>query len=69
MEYYNNNNSVSWWLGGSLVGVGTSLANGCTSGHGVCGLPRLSLRSLVAVVLFMTTGVIMATFRYHYPFI
>lgn len=42
--------------GGFLVGFGTRLGNGCTSGHGVCGLGRLSLRSLAAVVSFLTTG-------------
>jgi hypothetical protein len=41
---------------GLLVGVGTRLGSGCTSGHGVCGLARLSLRSLVATLCFMTTG-------------
>lgn len=47
------------WLmipGGFLVGWGTRMGNGCTSGHGVCGLGRLSLRSLVAVISFLTTG-------------
>ena len=44
---------------GFLVGFGTRLGNGCTSGHGVCGLARLSRRSLVAVVTFM--GLAMAT--------
>lgn len=43
-------------LAGFLVGVGTRMGNGCTSGHGVCGLGRLSVRSLVAVLSFMTTG-------------
>ena len=43
-------------LGGLLVGFGTRLGSGCTSGHGVCGLSRLSIRSLVAVCLFMATG-------------
>jgi len=43
---------------GLLVGWGTSLGSGCTSGHGVCGLGRLSLRSLAAVVSFMTTGAV-----------
>jgi len=41
---------------GLLVGYGTRMSNGCTSGHGVCGLGRLSLRSLAAVVVFMLTG-------------
>ena len=43
---------------GLLVGFGTTLANGCTTGHGVCGLSRGSPRSLVAVVTFMVTGAI-----------
>ncbi len=41
---------------GLLVGVGTRLANGCTSGHGVCGLARLSGRSLANVLVFMAAG-------------
>ena len=48
-------------LAGALVGVGTRLANGCTSGHGVCGLSRMSVRSAVAVVTFMGTGFLVAT--------
>jgi uncharacterized protein len=43
-------------LAGLLVGIGTALGSGCTSGHGVCGLARLSPRSLAAVVTFMTAG-------------
>ena len=46
---------------GLLVGVGTRLANGCTSGHGVCGLSRRSMRSLVATLSFMATGFITAS--------
>jgi len=45
-------------IGGLLVGFGTQLGNGCTSGHGVCGLGRLSLRSLVAIITFLATGMI-----------
>jgi len=45
-------------LAGALVGIGTTLANGCTSGHGVCGLSRLSPRSLVAVATFMIVAAI-----------
>ncbi len=41
---------------GLLVGFGTRCASGCTSGHGVCGLSRLSVRSLVATLSFMTAG-------------
>ena len=43
-------------LGGFLVGFGTRMGNGCTSGHGVCGLGRLSGRSLAAVLTFLATG-------------
>ena len=43
-------------LAGLLVGIGTRLAQGCTSGHGVCGLARLSPRSLLATVLFLAAG-------------
>lgn len=43
-------------VGGLLVGAGTGLGNGCTSGHGICGLARFSRRSLVAVVLFMASA-------------
>ena len=41
---------------GALVGAGTALAGGCTSGHGVCGISRLSGRSLVATASFMAAG-------------
>jgi uncharacterized membrane protein YedE/YeeE len=44
--------------GGLLVGFGTRLGGGCTSGHGVCGLARLSARSLAAVVVFMACGMV-----------
>jgi uncharacterized membrane protein YedE/YeeE len=43
-------------IAGLLVGLGTSYGSGCTSGHGVCGLSRLSPRSLVATVAFITAG-------------
>lgn len=44
-------------IGGLLVGFGTRLGAGCTSGHGVCGLARLSPRSLAATLIFMAAGV------------
>jgi uncharacterized membrane protein YedE/YeeE len=47
-------------VAGLLVGFGTRLGSGCTSGHGVCGISRWSARSLVAVATFMTTGAITA---------
>lgn len=52
-------------IGGLTVGFGTRLGSGCTSGHGVCGLPRLSLRSFVAVGLFMATAVITVLVTRH----
>ena len=47
--------------GGLLVGFGTYIGNGCTSGHGVCGMGRLSVRSIVATVTFIVAGVITVT--------
>lgn len=44
-------------IAGFLVGLGTRFASGCTSGHGVCGLSRLSPRSLIATLLFMGAGI------------
>ena len=44
-------------IAGVVVGVGTRLGSGCTSGHGVCGMSRLSPRSLVATAIFMATGI------------
>ena len=48
-------------LAGFLVGIGTRLGSGCTSGHGVCGVSRLSPRSLLATATFLATGVSTAT--------
>ncbi len=47
---------VALVIGGLVVGFGTRLGSGCTSGHGVCGMSRLSARSLVATAAFMLTG-------------
>jgi uncharacterized membrane protein YedE/YeeE len=52
-------------LGGLLVGFGTRLGGGCTSGHGVCGVARLSQRSLLATTLFMAVGVTVAVIVRH----
>ncbi len=49
-------------IAGFLVGFGTQWGSGCTSGHGVCGLSRLSVRSLVAVITFMTTAMLTVYF-------
>ncbi len=45
-------------LAGALVGAGTQMGNGCTSGHGVCGLSRFSMRSLAATLVFLGAGMI-----------
>jgi uncharacterized membrane protein YedE/YeeE len=53
-------------LAGLLVGVGTRLGNGCTSGHGVCGLSRRSFRSLVATLVFMGTAMLAVYLGRHW---
>jgi uncharacterized membrane protein YedE/YeeE len=50
--------TIDYMIAGLLVGFGTLLGNGCTSGHGVCGISRFSPRSLIATVTFITAGVI-----------
>ncbi|KLN61604.1 hypothetical protein WH96_04465 [Kiloniella spongiae] len=60
--------SVSWpflALGGVLVGIGTQLGSGCTSGHGVCGISRFSIRSIVATLIFMSTAALTVFFVRH----
>lgn len=52
-------------VAGLLVGIGTRYGSGCTSGHGVCGMSRLSPRSLVATVLFMAAGFLTVYFVRH----
>ena len=53
-----NTNPIIILLGGLLVGYGTQLGSGCTSGHGVCGISRLSIRSIVGTCAFVGTGVL-----------
>ena len=82
MKYYNFNNGkffeyeskfisdlslLGFIIAGFLVGFGAKMANGCTSGHGICGLPRFSKRSFVAIGLFMIFGGIVSTTRYYFP--
>ena len=45
-------------IGGILVGAGTTLGNGCTSGHGICGISRFSVRSIIATCVFMVVAII-----------
>lgn len=55
---------IRWpWLivGGVLVGFGTRMGSGCTSGHGVCGIARISPRSIAATCVFLGTGMLVAT--------
>ncbi len=52
-------------ISGLLVGIGTSLSNGCTSGHGICGLARRSPRSIVSVIIFMLSGFFTVYILFH----
>ena len=52
-------------IGGFIVGIGVTYGNGCPSGHGVCGISRLSARSIVAVVTFMITATITVYVNRH----
>lgn len=52
-------------LAGILVGYGTRLGSGCTSGHGICGIARLSKRSIIATIVFMLTGIITVFITHH----
>jgi uncharacterized protein len=59
---------ASWVLivtGGILVGFGARLGGGCTSGHGVCGIARLSTRSMLATAIFMATAVVVVAIMRH----
>jgi hypothetical protein len=56
---------VTMAIAGGLVGFGTALGSGCTSGHGVCGVARLSPRSLVATAVFMAVGVLTVFLARH----
>ena len=51
-------NGATLYIAAFLVGLGTAIGSGCTSGHGICGLSRLSARSFVAVAIFITTAII-----------
>ena len=57
-------NTIQLVIAGLLVGAGTRIANGCTSGHGVCGISRLSLRGLFATAIYIAAGALtMVTLR------
>lgn len=60
-EVFLQSSSALWGdyiFAGLLVGFGTLLGNGCTSGHGVCGISRMSVRSIMATVIFITFGML-----------
>ena len=46
------------FIGGLLVGIGTKIGTGCTSGHGICGISRFSFRSLLATIIFVIFGML-----------
>lgn len=60
-----SDNILDLVIAGLLVGFGTSLGSGCTSGHGVCGIARLSPRSIVATCVFVCVGMITVYLRQH----
>ena len=60
-----NANNSTLIVAGLLVGFGSRMGSGCTSGHGICGLSRLSLRSLVATLSFMLSGFILTYAMLH----
>lgn len=64
-SWYGTRTLIMAAVGGILVGLGTTLGNGCTSGHGVCGVGRFSPRSLVATVTFMGTGILSVLLIHH----
>lgn len=62
------NITASYWeilIAGLLVGIGTRFSGGCTSGHGICGVSRLSIRSIVATLSFMLAGIVTVYLRHH----
>ena len=58
IPYLINNNTLILIIGGLLVGIGTQIGMGCTSGHGVCGISRFSVRSIIATISFIFSGVV-----------
>jgi uncharacterized membrane protein YedE/YeeE len=59
---------ASWWVivgAGLLVGFGSRMGSGCTSGHGVCGIARLSPRSIAATLVFMATAIVTVAVVHH----
>jgi len=61
LEYSTPELTSTTLLAGLLVGLGTAWGSGCTSGHGICGIGRFSVRSIVATLVFMCAGIVIAT--------
>ena len=67
-DLYQPRHDFPIWLlacGGFLVGFGTRMGNGCTSGHAVCGIARLSVRSIAATITFMASGFVIVFVIHH----
>ncbi|KAL4513023.1 hypothetical protein ABPG72_017708 [Tetrahymena utriculariae] len=62
-------NYIGFIIAGFLGGVGTKMANGCTSGHGICGLPRFSKRSWCSMSIALICGILIFTFKHYIPFL
>ncbi|WP_372366990.1 YeeE/YedE family protein [Candidatus Uabimicrobium sp. HlEnr_7] len=56
--FISNSSTITLICAGLLVGYGTRLGSGCTSGHGVCGISRFSVRSIIATVIFIASGMV-----------
>ena len=69
IPYTDSLSIIGFFISRFLVGFGTKMANGCTSGHGVCGLPRLSKRSFAAIATFLVFGFGLGTLRYYVTFL
>ncbi len=61
VESHLNYSNLRIAIAGLLVGIGTVLGGGCTSGHGICGVSRLSTRSILATILFLSFGIFTVT--------
>ena len=68
IEFSVTNSLVLIPIAGFLVGLGTRMGGGCTSGHGVCGISRFSIRSIVGTLIFIITGVLTVFILQRYGF-
>ena len=62
---FESSNNLVLIISGLLVGIGVSIGNGCTSGHGVCGISRFSIRSIVATIVFLVAAMITVYISRH----